>query len=88
MEFRGLSFTPSSLQIQVSQTCAVPTLGSFVVNGKLDVAASSRVAALNRVVFPVLVLPIMPSVNRQTPPILLLMFSEDKTLPWSCVAIR
>jgi hypothetical protein len=45
-------------------------LGSLVVNGTLDILAFRRVAALNRVVFPVLVLPTMPSVNRQRPPLL------------------
>jgi hypothetical protein len=37
------------------------------VNGKLDISAFRRVAALNSVVFPVLVLPMMPMVTRQSP---------------------
>jgi hypothetical protein len=41
--------------------------GSFVVNGKLDISAFRRVAALNRVVLPVLVLPIMPIASRESP---------------------
>ena len=68
VEFSGLSFTPNSLQTHVSQTYAVPMFGSFVVNGKLDISAFRRVAALNRVVFPVLVLPMIPIANRQRHP--------------------
>jgi len=64
-EFNGLSFNPISLQTHTSQTYAVPTLGFFVVNGKLDIFAFRRVAALNKVVFPVLVFPIMAIVNKQ-----------------------
>lgn len=65
-EFNGLSFTPISLQTQMSQTYAVPTLGLFVVKGKLDIFAFRRVAALNKVVFPVFVFPIMAIFNNQT----------------------
>jgi len=54
----------------------MPTFGSFVVNGKLDISAFRRVAALNSVVFPVLVLPIMPIVTRQSPPQLCIGFSQ------------
>jgi hypothetical protein len=81
VEFKGVSFTPNSLQTQASQAYAVPTLGSLVVNGKLDTLAFRRVAALNRVVFPVLVLPIMPIVNRQSPPGFIIALIEDKTSP-------
>jgi hypothetical protein len=42
--------------------------GAFVVNEKFDISALRRVAALNRVVFPVLVLPTMPMFNRQRTP--------------------
>jgi len=64
-EFNGLSFNPISLQTHMSHTYAVPMLGLFVVNGKLDIFAFRRVAALNNVVFPVLVFPIMAIVNKQ-----------------------
>jgi hypothetical protein len=43
----------------------VPTFGSFVVNGKLDIFAFKRVAALKKVVLPVFVLPIKPMVNKE-----------------------
>jgi hypothetical protein len=36
-----------------------------VVKGKLDIFAFSRVAALNKVVFPVFVFPTMPIVNKR-----------------------
>jgi hypothetical protein len=65
VEFNGLSFTSSSLQTQMSQTYAVPMFGSFVVNGKLDIFAFRRVAALNKVVLPVFVFPTIPMVNNQ-----------------------
>ena len=67
-EFNGLSFTPNSLHTQISQTYAVPMLGFFVVKGKLDIFAFRRVAALNKVVFPVFVLPIIAMVNKQNNP--------------------
>jgi hypothetical protein len=47
----------------MSQTYAVPTFGFFVVNGRFEIFAFSKVAALNRVVFPVFVFPTMPIVN-------------------------
>jgi hypothetical protein len=56
------------LQTHMSQTYAVPMLGFFVVNGKLEIFAFRRVAALNKVVFPVLVLPIMAMVGKQNNP--------------------
>ena len=40
-------------------------LGFFVVNGKLEIFAFRRVAALNNVVFPVFVFPIMAMVNKE-----------------------
>ena len=40
-------------------------LGFFVVNGKLEIFAFRRVAALNKVVFPVFVFPIMAIVNKE-----------------------
>ena len=67
-EFNGLSFNPNSLQTHMSQTYAVPMLGFFVVNGKLEIFAFRRVAALNKVVFPVFVLPIMAMVGKQNNP--------------------
>ena len=68
VEFNGLSFTPNSLQTQASETYAVPMFGAFVVNEKFDISAFKREAALNRVVFPALVLPTMPIFNRQRTP--------------------
>jgi hypothetical protein len=65
VEFNGLSFTPSSLQTQMSQAYAVPMFGSFVVKGKLDIFAFNSVAALNNVVLPVFVFPTIPMVNKQ-----------------------
>jgi hypothetical protein len=56
------------LQTHMSQTYAVPMLGFFVVNGKLEIFAFRRVAALNKVVFPVFVLPIMAMVGKQNNP--------------------
>jgi hypothetical protein len=50
----------------MSQTYAVPTFGFFVVNGRFEIFALSRVAALNRVVFPVFVFPTIPIVNEHT----------------------
>ncbi len=41
--------------------------GFLVVNGKLEIFASRRVAALNRVVLPALVFPIIPIVNKRSP---------------------
>ena len=41
--------------------------GFFVVKGKFEISASRRVAALNKVVFPALVFPIIPIVNKKSP---------------------
>jgi len=40
-------------------------LGFFVVNGKFEIFAFRRVAALNKVVFPVFVFPIIAIVNKE-----------------------
>jgi hypothetical protein len=68
VEFNGLSFTFSSLQTQMSQAYAVPMLGFFVVKGKLEIFAFKSVAALNNVVLPAFVFPIIPMVNKQFSP--------------------
>jgi hypothetical protein len=46
----------------------VPIFAFFVVNGKLEIFAFKRVAALKKVVLPAFVFPISPIVNNQAAP--------------------
>jgi hypothetical protein len=82
VEFCGSSFTPYSLHTQMSQTYAVPMFGFFVVKGKLEILAFRRVAALNKVVLPVFVFPIIPIVNKQTSLNLNALLKGNKNFPF------